>query len=68
VIYRLEVTNCDFKLGRALGMDLSRIVTGCRIKQAPNIFTFTALGVAMLSGALNSKWAIQANVAIMRVL
>jgi hypothetical protein len=47
-------------------MDLSRIVTTFEFKHEPNIFAFTAQGVAMLSGALNSERAIQANVAIMR--
>ncbi len=47
-------------------MDLSRIVTSYRIKRAPNFFTFTAQGVATLSGALNSERVIQVNIAIMR--
>ena len=33
-------------------MDLSRIVTSYRIKQAPNIFAFTKQGVAMLTASL----------------
>lgn len=49
-------------------MDLSRIVTSSEIKHAPNVFMFTEQGVAMLSGILNRERAIQANIAIMRVL
>jgi hypothetical protein len=38
ITYKLEITNCDFKLERMQGMDLSRIVTSYRIKQAQSIF------------------------------
>ena len=34
-------------------MDLSRIVTSYRIKQALNIFAITAQGVAMLAASLS---------------
>ena len=49
-------------------MNLSQTVisSGNRVKHAPNVFVFTEQGVAMLSGVLRSKRAVQVNIAIMR--
>ncbi len=55
-----------FPLTRKEIMNLSQIVISSKIKHAPNVFAFTEQGVAMLSGVLNSKRAIQVNIAIMR--
>ena len=55
-----------FILTRKEIMNLSQFVIGSNIKQAPNIFVFTEQGVAMLSGVLKSKRAIQVNIHIMR--
>ena len=56
-----------FSLTRQEIRDLSQIVISSKIKHAPNVFAFTEQGVAMLSGVLNSKRAIQVNITIMRV-
>lgn len=55
-----------FSLTRDEIMNLSQIVISSNIKHAPNVFVFTEQGVAMLSSALNSKRAVQVNIAIMR--
>ncbi|MCK4307700.1 ORF6N domain-containing protein [candidate division WOR-3 bacterium] len=55
-----------FSLTRQEIRDLSQIVISSKIKHAPNVFAFTEQGVAMLSGVLNSKRAIQVNITIMR--
>jgi hypothetical protein len=55
-----------FSLTREEIMNLSQIVISPGIKHAPNVFVFTQEGIAMLSGVLNSKRAIQVNIAIMR--
>lgn len=47
-------------------MNLSQIVISSGIKHAPSVFAFTEQGVAMLSGLLNSKRAVQVNISIMR--
>ena len=51
-VYHLEITNCDFKLGR----------------HAPGTtaYAFTEQGAAMLSSVLRSKRAVQVNIEIMR--
>ena len=36
------------------------------LKHAPNVFAFTEKGVAMLSGVLSSKKAVQVNIAVIR--
>jgi ORF6N domain len=46
--------------------DLSQFVTSPGFKHAPNVFAFTAQGVAMLSGVLDSDRAIDVNIQIMR--
>lgn len=46
--------------------DLSQIVISSKMKHAPNVFAFTEQGVAMLSGVLHSKRAVQMNIVIMR--
>ncbi|MBS3954808.1 MAG: ORF6N domain-containing protein [Methylomicrobium sp.] len=56
-----------FALTRDEIMNLSQLVISSRIKHAPNVFVFTEQGVAMLSSVLNSKRAVQVNIAIMRV-
>ena len=55
-----------FSLTRDEIMNISQIVTGSRIKHAPNVFAFTGQGVAMLSSVLRSKRAIQVNIETMR--
>lgn len=55
-----------FSLTRQEILNLSQIVISSKIKHAPNVFAFTEQGVAMLSGVLKSKRAIQVNVQIMR--
>ena len=55
-----------FSLTRPEIMDLSQIVTSSGIKHSPNVFAFTEQGVAMLSGVLRSRRAIQVHIAIMR--
>jgi len=55
-----------FVLSREEIMHLSQIVISSEIKHAPNVFAFTEQGVAMLSGVLRSRRAIQVNIAIMR--
>ena len=55
-----------FSLTRQEILNLSQFVISPEIKHAPNVFAFTEQGVAMLSGVLRSKRAIQANIAIMR--
>lgn len=57
-----------FSLTREEIMNLSQIVISSGIKHAPNVFVFTEQGVAMLSGILNSKRAVQMNIAIMTVM
>jgi hypothetical protein len=56
-----------FILNREEIRNLSQIVTSSKIKHSPNVFAFTEQGVAMLSSVLNSKRAVQVNIAIMRV-
>jgi hypothetical protein len=41
--------------------NLSQIVTGSKIKHAPNVFALTEQGVAMLSSVPNSPRAIRAD-------
>ena len=53
-----------FQLTRQEIRNLSQIVIS--LKHAPRVFVFTEQGVAMLSGVLNSKRAIQVNIQIMR--
>ena len=55
-----------FSLTREEIRNLSQVVIGSHIKHAPNVFAFTEQGVAMLSSVLNSKRAVQVNIAIMR--
>ena len=55
-----------FSLTREEIMNLSQIVISSGIKHAPNVLVFTEQGVAMLAGILNSKRAVQMNIAIMR--
>ena len=55
-----------FSLAREEILNLSQTVISSKIKHAPNVFVFTEQGVAMLSSVLNSKRAIQVNIAIMR--
>jgi len=55
-----------FSLTREEIMSISQIVTSSRIKFAKRVLAFTEQGVAMLSGVLNSKQAIQVNIQIMR--
>lgn len=47
-------------------MNLSQTVISSVIKHAPNVFTFTEQGVAMLSTVLRSERAIEVNIQIMR--
>jgi hypothetical protein len=51
-----------FNLTRKEMMDLSQTVISSTIKHAPNVNVFTEQGVAMLSGVLNSKRAVRANI------
>lgn len=55
-----------FSLTRDEIMNLSQNVIRSKIKHAPNVFTFTEQGVAMLSSVLKSERAVQVNIAIMR--
>ena len=55
-----------FSLTREEIKNLSQSVISSRIKHAPKIQAFTEQGVAMLSGVLRSKKAVQVNIAIMR--
>ena len=55
-----------FSLTREEIMNLSQSVISSRLKHAPKIQAFTEQGVAMLSGILRSKKAVQVNIAIMR--
>lgn len=55
-----------FSLTRAEIMNLSQFVISSKLKHAPNVYTFTEQGVAMLSSVLRSKRAVQVNIAIMR--
>lgn len=56
-----------FSLTREEIMRISQNVISSRIKYAKRVLAFTEQGVAMLSGILNSKRAIQVNIQIMRV-
>jgi hypothetical protein len=56
-----------FPLSREEIRNISQIVTSSKIKHSKNVFAFTEQGVAMLSSILNSDWAIEVNIAIMRV-
>jgi len=59
-----------FTLTRDEIMRISQIVISSRhetIKFSKNVMAFTEQGVAMLSSVLNSKRAVQVNIAIMRV-
>ena len=42
------------------------VICSATLKHAPKVFAFTEQGVAMLSGVLHSKQAVEVNVAIMR--
>ncbi|MBI5358961.1 MAG: ORF6N domain-containing protein [Planctomycetes bacterium] len=53
-----------FSLNREEIMRISQIVIS--LKYSNNVYAFTEQGVAMLSGLLNSKQAVQVNIAIMR--
>src|SRR3990167_6563118 len=53
-----------FSLHRSEIRDLSQIVIS--LKHAPNVFVFTQEGIAMLSGVLHSRRAMEANIQIMR--
>ena len=53
-----------FSLTREEIMNISQIVIS--LKFSKSVYVFTEQGVAMLSGILNSKRAIQVNIAIMR--
>jgi len=56
-----------FSLNRAEIMNISQIaISSKKIKHAPNVNVFTEQGVAMLSGVLKSKRAVQINISIMR--
>jgi len=55
-----------FPLTREEIRNISQIVISSKMKHSPNVYAFTKQGVAMLSGILNSKRAIQVNIAIMR--
>jgi phage regulator Rha-like protein len=55
-----------FILTREEIMNLSQIVISSKIKHAPRMYAFTEQGLAMLSGVLRSKRAVQVNIAIMR--
>jgi len=55
-----------FTLTRQKIRDLSQIVISPGLKHAPNVFAFTAQGVAMLSSVLNNPRAIKVNLEIMR--
>ena len=46
--------------------NISQIVTCSKIKHAKNVNAFTEQGIAMLSGVLKSKRAIEVNIQIMR--
>lgn len=56
-----------FSLTRKEILNLSQSVIGSKIKHTTNVFAFTEQGTAMLSSILNSKRAVQVNIAIMRV-
>ena len=47
-------------------MRISQIVTSSDLKFSKSVMAFTKEGVAMLSGILKSKRAVQVNIAIMR--
>jgi len=55
-----------FELTREEIMRISQIVISSDLKYSKIVYAFTEQGVAMLSGILNSKRAIEVNVAIMR--
>ncbi len=55
-----------FDLDRDEIRNISQIVICSKIKHAKNVYAFTEQGVAMLSGVLSSKRAVQVNIAIMR--
>ena len=55
-----------FALTREEILNLSQIVISSEIKHAPNVFSFTEQGVAMLSSVLRSKRAVWVNIEIMR--
>jgi hypothetical protein len=55
-----------FPWSRAEIEGISQIVTSANFKFSKNVRVFTELGVAMLSGVLRSKRAIQLNIQIMR--
>ena len=59
-------TDFMFTLTRSEIMNLSQIVISSKIKHAPNLYTFTEQGVAMLSSVLRSKRAVYVNIEIMR--
>lgn len=48
-------------------MRISQIVTSSDLKFSKSVMAFTEEGVAMLSGILKSRRAVQVNIAIMRV-
>ncbi|MEW6186755.1 MAG: ORF6N domain-containing protein [Thermodesulfobacteriota bacterium] len=55
-----------FLLNRGEIMRISQIVISSDLKFSKQVRAFTEQGVAMLSGILNSDWAIEVNIAIMR--
>ena len=55
-----------FELTRDEIMRISQTVTSSQIKYSKRVHAFTEQGVAMLSSVLNSKRAIEVNIAIMR--
>lgn len=42
------------------------VISSATLKHAPKVFAFTEQGVAMLSGVLHSRQAVEVNIAIMR--
>lgn len=56
-----------FELTREEIRNISQSVTcSATLKHAPRVFAFTEQGVAMLSGVLHSRQAVEVNIAIMR--
>jgi ORF6N domain len=57
-----------FELTRAEITGISQIVTSSKLKFSKRVTAFTEQGVAMLSGVLRSKRAVEVNIEIMRPL
>lgn len=56
-----------FELTREEIRNISQsVICSATLKHAPKVFAFTEQGVAMLSGVLHSRQAVEVNVAIMR--